>query len=687
MRFQPGRIIALCALMPWLSLSHTTASAQTITLPASSATLYNNAATEAWAWKPPTTGYCGVFYCNGQDNTNSWAVVSLPSIEASSLAVSADAQGALIKLNPTATQPVGSETAYLAAQVKIPVSAALQPFTQYRISVNLTVDSNTPMTMRVGLGQKTGVTPNVTASTFLINDTTHCTRPTSSTRVCSFNAVYTGAQASPGNSILWIVPSTFGFSAKITGIKIDRINSDPLRHHRTNLNAATSVATRLTASSFGFTINKWDSIRSDWPDSLGAGLLRIWNNGTYWAQLEPTQGIWNSKALERLDNFVSMARLRTPKADVVITLGLTPPWATSNCTLADGYNDEPGAPPACSSPPTTTAQRDAWKNYVRTIATRYLKDGVRYFELWNEPDIMFSGSHQDLVNLAADTKATLESVSPGYFKLIAPSTTANGTELLDGFLAKGGGKHVDIIGYHSYYSASDVERKISADTANVYFRLAHHKVANKPIWNTEGAPECTENTSLNCLSADISPTVAAQRSLHIRTMAAHLANGVSNFSYYHLEGASNDPDMRRWLALSFKMDGSPQLLSPLGSGFSRAVNWMLDKGATDAWSQPSTPIRVMRLGTTSATEAGALVWNTSATAQTVQIPAESWGLFSSTCTTNWLGITTCKSALDKSSRALFADGRSVSLNTLPYSSSNKTVQLVVPAFSMVRIIR
>jgi len=53
MRIQPGRVIALCALMPWLSLSHTTASAQTIPLPASSATLYNNAATAAWSWTPP----------------------------------------------------------------------------------------------------------------------------------------------------------------------------------------------------------------------------------------------------------------------------------------------------------------------------------------------------------------------------------------------------------------------------------------------------------------------------------------------------------------------------------------------------------------------------------------------------------------------------------------------------------
>lgn len=675
MRIQPGRVIALCALMPWLSLSHTTASAQTIPLPASSATLYNNAATAAWSWTPPATGYCGVFYCNGQDNTNSWAVVSLPPVEAGSLDVSADNTGVSVKLKTSATQPAGGETPRLATQVKIPVSAALQPFTRYRVTFNLNVANTNAMTMRLGLSRNGAAVPDITASTFNLNTGTQCTRPSTNSRVCTFDLVYTGAQAAPGNGLLWMVPATFGFDAKITSIRIDRINSDPLRHHRTNMTAATSVATRLSANSFGFTINRWDSTSGDWPDDMGAGLLRIWDNGTYWARLEPTQGNWSNEALERLDRFVNMAASRSPKAEVVLTLGITPPWATNQC--GNSVYNEPGSP-ACSGAPTTAAQREAWKNYVRTLATRYYGK-VRNFELWNEPDVMFSGTHQDLVNLAADTKAALNSVASNHFRLIAPSITANGTELLDGFLAKGGGQHVDVIGYHSYYSVSDVERKISADTANVYFRMAHHKVEAKPIWNTEGAPECSGNTGLNCTINDQAPTVDAQRNLHIRTMAAHLANGVTHFSYYHLEGASEDPVLRHWLALSRKLQGSPQVLSPQGEGFSYSVGWLFGRGATDAWSQPGTPIRIMRLGTSSTPQNGALVWNTSATAQTVRIPADSWGL--------WCSNTTCTAAPNAASRALFANGSSVALNTLPYTSSNRTVQLVVPAFTVVRLSR
>lgn len=671
MTFYPSRVIAMCALIPWLTLSQTPASAQTIALAASSVNLYNNAASQAWAWTPPNTGYCGVFYCNGQDNSSAWAVVSLPPIEPGSLDVSADSTGVDVKLKATATQAAGAEAARLSAQVKIPVSTALQPFTRYRVTLNLSVANTSAMTTRLGLGQKGSPVPDVTASTFTLNTGTHCTRPSTLARVCAFDVVYTGAQASPGNSVLWFAPSTFGFDAKITGIKIETINSDPLRHHRTNLSSGSAVGTKLPANAFGFTINRWDSTSGSWPNTLGAGLLRIWDNGTYWARLEPTQGNWSNEALERLDRFVNMAAGRNPTAEVVITLGITPPWATNQC--GNSVYNAPESP-ACSGAPTTAAQREAWKNYVRTLASRYYGK-VRNFELWNEPDVMFSGTHQDLVNLAADTRAALNSVSSNHFRLIAPSTTSNGTELLDGFLAKGGGQYVDVIGHHSYYSVSDVERKISADTANVYFRMVHHGVASKPIWNTEGAPECSGNTGLNCTSSDQSPSVEAQRSLHIRTMAAHLANGVSNFSYYHLEGASEDATLRQWLALSRKLDGSPQVLTPLGQGFARSAGWLLNKGATDAWSQPASPLRVMRLGTSSTPDNGALVWNTGATAQTVLIPAGSWGLW---CTSCWLRS-------NPVGKATFADGTEVTLSKLPYTRSNKTVQLVVPAYSAIRL--
>lgn len=653
----------------------TAAEAQTvIALPASSTGLYNNAASQVWSWAPPANGYCGVFFCPGQDNTYAWVPINLSTIEPDTLSVGADGSGVSVKLRSGATQPAGSELPYLAAQIKVPLNVALQSYKQYRVSVTLNVANTSNMAVRVGLSRRQALVPDIAAATFQLNGPTQCTTPTtgSSLRTCSFNAVFVDSDASAGNAVLWLAPSTFGFDAKVTDIKVQAINSDPLRHHRTGWSPATNIAAKLSAPSFGFSMNAWDSTSSDWPNTLGAGLLRIWDNGAYWARLQPTPGPFNTDAIDRLDRFVAIADKRTPRAEVILTLGITPPWAVTNCQRLAQY-DTPESP-ACSTPPRTAAERDAWKAYVRTLATRY-NGKVRYFELWNEPDIMFSGSHQDLANLAADTRAVLETVSPGYFKLIAPSTTANGSELLDGFLATGGGQYVDIIGVHSYYSPSEAEKKISADIANVYFRLAHHGQANKPIWNTEGAPRCDENPQIACNAQDLAPSTAAQRSVHIRAMAALLANGAPHFSYYHLEGAADKGTaLREWLALSRKDAGAPQTLTANGQGFARSVEWLNNLGATDAWSQPGTPIHVMRLGSSTTTLSGVLIWNTSATAQTVQIPAGQWSLWRKTWLVNRPNGT-----------VTYADGTTQDLSKLTYDTKTQTVRLSIPGSSAVRI--
>lgn len=666
------RATAALTVLTALSFS---SSAQTVTvLPNSSTGLYNNSASQVWSWLPPSSGYCGVFFCPGQDNTYAWIPVNLNTIEPDSLSVAADSSGVAVRLKSSAAQPLGAEAPYLAAQVKVPLNASLQSYKQYRVSVTLNVANTSNMGLRLGLSRRNAVVPDITAATFKLNTGTQCTIPStgSTLRTCTFNAVYVNTDAANGNAMLWLAPTTYGFDAKVTDIKVQAINSDPLRHHRTGWSPATSIGAKFTPASFGFTMNAWNSASTDWPSSLNAGLLRIWDNGAYWARLQPTPGPFDPLAMQRLERFVRNASERTPKAEVVLTLGISPPWAVTNCQPLAQYN-EPDSP-ACSTPPRTAAEREAWKSYVRTLATKF-KGQVRYFELWNEPDIMFSGTHQELVDLAADARSVLESVQPSHFKLIAPSTTSNGTELLDGFLAKGGGQYVDIIGVHSYYSATEAEKKISADIANVYFRLAHHGQANKPIWNTEGAPRCDENPQIACGSSDLAPSVAAQRSLHIRAMAALLANGATNFSYYHMEGAAGaGTALRAWLALSRKDAGAPQTLTPNGEGFARSVAWLNNLGATDAWNQPGTPIHVMRLGSSTTTLSGVLLWNTSGVAQTVQIPAGSWSLWRKTTLIN-----------RPSGTVTYADGTTQDLSKLSHNKSNQTVLINMPAHSAARV--
>jgi hypothetical protein len=55
---------------------------------------------------------------------------------------------------------------------------------------------------------------------------------------------------------------------------------------------------------------------------------------------------------------------------------------------------------------------------------------------------------------------------------------------LDDYLAKGGSKYADVIGFHFYVSPQPPETMLSI-MANVKLIMAKHGVGDKPLWNTE----------------------------------------------------------------------------------------------------------------------------------------------------------------------------------------------------------
>ncbi|MGB7760106.1 MAG: carbohydrate binding domain-containing protein, partial [Bryobacteraceae bacterium] len=62
-----------------------------------------------------------------------------------------------------------------------------------------------------------------------------------------------------------------------------------------------------------------------WPTAR-FGTLRLWDSGTSWTSLEPEQGVWN---WQPLDIWVAAAEQHGVR-DILLTLGQTPPWASSN---------------------------------------------------------------------------------------------------------------------------------------------------------------------------------------------------------------------------------------------------------------------------------------------------------------------------------------------------------------------
>jgi hypothetical protein len=307
---------------------------------------------------------------------------------------------------------------------------------------------------------------------------------------------------------------------------------------------------------FGMTVSKLGTTYN-WP-GLGTQILRLWDTGTTWANLEPTKGAWN---FTRLDMYVSYMRTNAPNGNILYTLGQTPTWASSTPTISSSYGMGAGGPP--------TNMAD-WSNYVTTLATRY-KGKIQYWELWNEPDqrTMYTGNAAQLVQLATVARQALLAVDPNN-KLVGPAFTVAGMSVMNSFLSSGGGPLIDIVGWHWYYSTNP--ESIGLDIDNLRGLMKTYGIDNKPIWNTEGAFQCDPSV-MNCSTAK--PTLDQSQSVNARAMFIMATKGIQNFNYHLWEST----DAFGQLVLS---DYVTQ--TPAGVAFGEARNWLEGASLTDGYT-------------------------------------------------------------------------------------------------------
>jgi hypothetical protein len=211
-----------------------------------------------------------------------------------------------------------------------------------------------------------------------------------------------------------------------------------------------------------------------WPN-VPFATWRLWDTYTTWGDLEPQPGVWN---FELLDQYVKRAAKQ--KVEIVLTLGQTPRWAAARPNDPSPYGN-PGWP---SEP----KNMQDWRNYIRTVATRY-RGQIRYYEIWNEPDLkqFYTGSIDKMVELSREAYKILKQVDPKIV-VLSPATTDATPDLRwqKNFWQKGGGKYADVIAQHFY---PPTETAIPEDLAKYIHRLkalmAQSGLAKKPLWNTE----------------------------------------------------------------------------------------------------------------------------------------------------------------------------------------------------------
>jgi hypothetical protein len=210
-----------------------------------------------------------------------------------------------------------------------------------------------------------------------------------------------------------------------------------------------------------------------WP-TVPVGSFRIVGDqvpNVAWNEIEPSRGHYDWSQLDALIN-----RITPHSVDIVYTFRKMPPWASSRPTGSCGK----GSAGTCYRP----ADHRDWKNFVGAITQRY-REKIKYWELWNEPNApnFWSGTAAELVTLASEAYPIIKAnngivLSPSPQ---GPSADKWMTEYLDA----GGGTYADVIAFHGYVGADNVEVRYGSLIDHLKIVMSKHVQGTKELWDTE----------------------------------------------------------------------------------------------------------------------------------------------------------------------------------------------------------
>jgi Glycosyl hydrolases family 39 len=349
----------------------------------------------------------------------------------------------------------------------------------------------------------------------------------------------------------------------------------------------------VIAQYFGMHIHH-AALSTPWPGVQFAS-WRLWDSGVAWPQLEPQPGKWEFTLLDR---YVQLAAEHD--VEIVLTLGLTPSWASARPRELSAYGRGNAAEPRNLAD---------WENYVRVVATRY-KGVIHSYEIWNEPNARanFSGSPEEMLRLSRTAYEVLKAVDPDITVVSPSATTDAGVAWLNAFLAQGGCKYSDVIGYHFYVTPDPPEAMIPL-IRKVKGVLRSRGCGDKPLWNTESGWAKPKHFSSDAEAAGYL----------MRTYVVNWLMGVERCYWYSW-------DNHNWSTLELTTRAGNQMTT-VGAAYEIIREWIL--GAVLRSCSLQTP-RVWACSFEQGPAKSWIVWSESGTAQFV-VP-KSWGV---TQVSNW----------------------------------------------------
>lgn len=315
----------------------------------------------------------------------------------------------------------------------------------------------------------------------------------------------------------------------------------------------------------------------------GTGAIRLWDSGTTWADMQPTNGPID---FTRLDQIVTAAHRH--HVEVTLVVANTPLWA----------GDTTPVPPAVKGaydPPNVVA----FKSFLTAVMQHYKnfwgkgKRGIANYQIWNEANLMqfWAGTYQQMGRLIQTASQVRKSVDPGA-KLIGPSMVVRlpfeQKGISEFYKTKVGGKpvwkYVDALGFSLYpvdrvkvgkhgSRAAGPEDSIALLTLVKKLLRQDHVPAGMNLWNNEINYGLTTGKNSGKPAAKISS--ARQVANVMRTYLLYGAAGVKRVFWYAYDMST----MAGGGTLGNTLMTNPNnpaggALTPAGKALSRIQTWM-----------------------------------------------------------------------------------------------------------------
>jgi hypothetical protein len=275
--------------------------------------------------------------------------------------------------------------------------------------------------------------------------------------------------------------------------------------------------------------------------TIPIGSIRLWDSGVTWAALEPARGSFNWSLLD-----AEVSAGQAAGAELTLTLGMTPAWASSQPAISSSYGMGATAMPANMAD---------WDAYVTAVATRY-QGRIANYQVWNNPSdaTYWTGAAAQLgSSMAALSAHAAADIHAGdaNAKIVAPALDANG---ITQFLAAGGSASVDIFTTALSLSGQAPEALVSQIEA-VRASMLNTSAETKPLWNDQ--PSWT--LPAGGLSA------ADQSAYAARALVLNASFGINRMAWYAWDENS---------AAALQLTGSNGQPTPAAAAYSVMEGWL-----------------------------------------------------------------------------------------------------------------